>query len=154
MRKTAARNPGLQYSCAMCGQRWCGHNNWARLLGLALESSQDPRGDEGVGGRIDAKQGIEIPMLPLLARTCSNDFLRDRIIEVIHAHPLCLYSNTAGGRDPPAAEEMDRHMLIIRSCRLTGRVMKEFLNSIHVSFSHCRKERFYCDQGKNPKHRE
>ena len=63
------------------------------------ESSQDPRGDEGVGGRIDAKQGIEIPMLPLLARTCSNDFLRDRIIEVIHAHPLCLYSNTAGGRD-------------------------------------------------------
>ena len=35
-------------------------------------------------------------MLPLLARTFSKDFFRDRIIEVIHAHLLCLRHRLPG----------------------------------------------------------
>ena len=35
-------------------------------------------------------------LLPLLARTFSKDFFRDRIIEVIHAHLLCLRHRLPG----------------------------------------------------------
>ena len=41
------------------------------------------------GGSMPSK-GVEIPMLPMLARTFNKDFFRDRTIEVIHAHSLCL----------------------------------------------------------------